>query len=177
MNDMITRMHRAKLVPAIISIAFGIALIITRRGAMDVAVKIAAVMLMVAGAGCILMYFFGPAKQDSMQLGIGGIIALGGVLVWVFSKTLVDLFPIFTGISIALNGLSNLTVLSESEGDGVTKVLVFIFSALMIAGGIFIAFHPASVEDTLLLIMGICYILNGVFDLLLMYRVKQILLH
>ena len=46
MNEMIKRLHRAKLIPALISIAFGIALILARRSAMTVVVKIAAGMLM-----------------------------------------------------------------------------------------------------------------------------------
>ena len=56
MNERIRQLHRAKLLPAITSIAFGIALIIARKGAMDVAIKIGAVMLGLCGLGCILMY-------------------------------------------------------------------------------------------------------------------------
>ena len=42
MNEMIKRLYRTKLVPALLSIGFGIALIIARQSAMEVIVKIAA---------------------------------------------------------------------------------------------------------------------------------------
>ena len=59
-NELIKRLHRAKLVPAVISIAFGIALIIARQSAMEVIVKIAAAMLIACGVG-----------PDMMRLSVG----------------------------------------------------------------------------------------------------------
>ena len=80
-NELIKRLHRAKLVPAVISIAFGIALIIARQSAMEVIVKIAAAMLIACGVGCVLVYLFGPVK-DSSQFVVGGFAALIGFLAW-----------------------------------------------------------------------------------------------
>lgn len=173
-NDAIKRLHRAKLVPALISIAFGIALIIARQAAMDVAVKIAAGMLIACGVGCVLMYFFAPVRE-SMQLGVGAFMLLIGFIAWFNAEAIVHLFPIFAGISLTLNGMSNFASLKNPEGNPGTW-LVVLFSALMIAGGVFIIFHPASVENMLMVYIGICYIINGIFDVILLYRVKNFLL-
>ena len=174
MNEAIKRLHRTKLVPALISIAFGIALIIARRSAMGVMVKIAAGMLLACGVGCILMYFFAPVKE-SMQLATGAVMALLGLIAWIYTDTFVDLFPIITGIGLILNGMSNMATLSMPE-QYPGKGLIIVLSVLMIAGGVFIVFHPAAVENMLMVYVGICYILNGTFDLILLYKVKNFLM-
>jgi uncharacterized membrane protein HdeD (DUF308 family) len=173
MNELIKRLHRAKLVPALISIAFGVALIIARRSAMEVIIKIAAGMLFACGVGSVLMYLFSPAKE-SMQLTVGGMMAAAGVLGWLCSDMLVNLFPILTGIGLILNGLSNMAPLS-TPGENAGTGLILIFSILMIVGGLFIVFHPAAVEDMLMVYIGIGYVVNGIFDLIILYRVKEVL--
>ena len=176
MENAIKSLHRAKLVPALLSIAFGVALIIARKGAMDVAVKIGAVMLMAAGAGGLAMFLFGPVKEK-MNLVVGGILAVLGILAWACSETLVDLFPVIAGITLILNGMSNLATLSQTpEKEYAGTWLIVLFSVIMIAGGVFILWHPAQVEDFLLVYVGISYIVNGLFDLIILYRVKRFLL-
>ena len=133
-NELIKRLHRAKLVPAVISIAFGIALIIARQSAMEVIVKIAAAMLIACGVGCVLVYLFGPVK-DSSQFVVGGFAALIGFLAWFNSGFVVGLFPIITGIVLLMNGLG----------------------ALMV-------------------VIGISYLVSGIFDLILLYQAKNILM-
>ena len=174
MNEMIKRLHRAKLVPALASIVFGIALIIARKSAMDVMVKIAAGVLMAAGVGCVLMFFFAPIK-DSFQLAVGGIIAVTGLLVWIYSNAVVDMFPILAGIGLILNGLSNLAPLGNPENNAGAAWIV-IFSVLMIAAGLFIIMKRAEVENLLMVYIGVCYTFNGILDMILLYRVKNFLM-
>ena len=173
-NELIKRLHRAKLVPAVISIAFGIALIIARQSAMEVIVKIAAAMLIACGVGCVLVYLFGPVK-DSSQFVVGGFAALIGFLAWFNSGFVVGLFPIITGIVLLMNGLSNLATLS-APGFYPNRGLIVVFSVLMIAAGIFILIRPAAFEGALMVIIGISYLVSGIFDLILLYQAKNILM-
>ena len=175
MNEMIKRLYRTKLVPALLSIGFGIALIIARQSAMEVIVKIAAGFLIACGIGCVLMYLFSPVR-DSMQLLVGGFMALIGFLAWFNSGFVVDLFPIFTGIALVLNGMSNMATLSN-PGFSSGRTLTVIFSVLMIAGGLFILFRPAAVEGMLMVYIGICFVINGIFDLILLRRAKEVLMN
>lgn len=175
MNERIRQLHRAKLLPAITSIAFGIALIIARKGAMDVAIKIGAVMLGLCGLGCILMYITGKVRELP-QMCIGCLLLLAGVLCWIYSGVLVDIFPIITGIGLILNGLSNLATVRESGGNGGAGLIV-LFSILMIAGGVLIIIYANRMVGPLMIYMGIGYILNGLMDLTLMYRVKDVLMN
>lgn len=173
MDEMIKRLLRGKLAPAIASVLFGVAMIIARRSAMDVMIRIAAVFIGVCGLGILLTYLFGPVK-DSMQLGFAFIMIAIGVLCWFLTPYLIDIFPIMTGIVLILNGMSNLATLRTEDNAG--TFLIVLFSILMIAGGLFIVFHPAAVEDLLMVYIGVGYILNGILDLILLYRMKQVLL-
>ena len=174
MNETIVRLLRGKLAPAVCSILFGVALIIARRSAMDVLVRATAVIIAVGGLAGVLQYFFGPVK-DRMQLSLSVFALAFGVLCWFIAGTLVDIFPILAGIMLILNGLSNLAPLS-SPADSAGTPLVVLFSILMIGGGLFIVFHPAAAENMLMVYIGVCYILNGIFDLILLHRMKEILL-
>ena len=175
MNEAIIKLHRAKLVPAVSSFIFGIALIIARKSAMDVAIKIAAAMLMIGSVGCLLMYFFGPVNHESPQLGIGIAMACVGVLVWFISETLVDLFPGIAGITLLLNGMSNLFILRSPEEQTQNWVVILI-SAVMVVGGFLILLQPAAIADALMIYIGVSYVLNGILDLLLMHLAKDALL-
>ena len=152
MNERIRQLHRAKLLPAITSIAFGIALIIARKGAMDVAIKIGAVMLGLCGLGCILMYITGKVRELP-QMCIGCLLLLAGVLCWIYSGVLVDIFPIITGIGLILNGLSNLAATREYSGNGGAGLIV-LFSILMIAGGVLIIIYANRMVGPLMIYMG-----------------------
>ena len=175
MNEAIKQLHRAKLIPAITCLAFGIALIIARKGAMDVVVKIGAVMLGLCGVACIMMYLSGKVRELP-QMIIGCILLIAGVCAWIYSAALVDFFPVITGIGLVLNGLSNLAALSNSE-DNAGKGLILIFAALMIAGGVLIIINSRTVAEPLMIYMGIGYVVNGLLDLTLMYRMKNVLLN
>lgn len=175
MDVMIKKLHRAKLVPAFISIAFGIALIIARQAAMEIAVKIAAGMLIACGVGCVLMFLFAPVRE-SMQLAVGGLLAAVGLLGWFNSGFVVDLFPILTGIALVLNGMSNLAPLA-APGENAGTFLIVLFSVLMIAGGLFIIFNRGIALPVLMIYMGVCYVINGVLDLIILHRVKTFLMN
>ena len=174
MNGIVKRLLRAKLVPALLSIVFGIVLIIARRSAVEIAVKIAAGMLVACGIGCLLMYLFAPVRE-SMQLVVGGFLAAVGLLAWFNTDLVVDLFPILTGITLILNGLSNFAPLT-SPGENAGTSMIVVFSGMMILGGLFIIFHRGAAIDVLMIYMGVIFIVNGILDLVLLHRVKDILL-
>ena len=174
MNEIVKKLLRAKLVPSVISIVFGIVLILARRSAIGAMVKIAAGLLIACGVGCVLMYLFAPVRE-SMQLAVGALLAGIGLLAWFNTDLLLDLFPVLAGIALILNGLSNLATVGvpgEFAGTGITTV----FSILMIVAGLFIVFHPAAVESMIVVWIGCTYIVNGVFDLILLHRAKNVLL-
>ena len=98
-----------------------------------------------------------------------------GFLAWFNAGFVVGLFPIITGIVLLMNGLSNLATLS-APGFYPNRGLIVFFSVLMIAAGIFILIRPAAFEGALMVIIGVSYLVNGIFDLILLYQAKNMLM-
>lgn len=175
MNEAIVRLHRAKIVPVVLSILFGAALVIARRSAMDAVIRIAAALLVIGGVGSLCLYFFGPIRRENTQLAVGVLLAGTGVLLWLLAGTLVDIFPGIAGVTLILNAFSNLGILSSPE-EQTDKWVVLLVSALMAVGGLTILLHPRAIENILLIFIGLAFIVNGILDLVLMHLAKEALL-
>ena len=165
MNEMAVRLMRGKIVPAVLSIVMGIALILARRAAMEVIVRIFGIMIAVGGVGFIALYFFGPAGRDATAL-IAGIAALAiGLLMFFYADVVDDFFLTLLGIMLVLNGM-----------NGEERILTGLFGVLVVVLGVLVVIHPGRMADGLMIYAGIFFVVNGVADLFLLYRMKEILL-
>ena len=71
MKENIRTLMKGKLIPAILSIVLGIVLIIARRAALDVLVKIVGILIAVAGVAFIVAYFVRGDSNAKLQLTVG----------------------------------------------------------------------------------------------------------
>ena len=169
MNEIAKELLRTKMVPAVLSMIVGIALIIARRAALDVLVQVIGWIMIVGAVGFAAMYLFGPYKDKT------GIIAavlsgLIGVLFVTQADVIDDFLLILVGVTLILNGLGNL---AGAFAGGENRVLAGILSALIVILGVLIITHPGSMMDAITVYMGISLILNGILDLFLLHRVKD----
>ena len=172
MNETLKRLLRSKFVPALMSVMLGIVLIIARRSALTLLVQIIAVMLFIGAAGCITLFFFGPVR-DVTQIYLGAFLAIIGILVYSNAEGLTYVFPIIMGVMLMLNGLGNLgQAFAPPERDIIGAVL----AGLVILFGILILFHPGTMADAIVMYIGIFYVLNGLFDLFMLHRIRDDLL-
>jgi len=171
---MVVRLMRNKIVPAILSIAMGIALIIARRSAMDVIVKIFGIMIAVGGVGFIVLYLFGPTGRDATAL-IAGIAAVAiGLLMFFYAEVVDDFFVVLMGIALILNGLSNI---AKAGLDEENRFLTGLFGVLVVVLGVLVVMRPGAMQDSLMIYAGIFFVINGVADLVLLYKMKNVLLN
>ncbi len=171
MNETVKRFMRNKMVPALLSIATGVALIIARGKALEVLVKIIGGLVLAGGVGFLYMYLFGPAR-DLMQLGMTLCCAVAGILCLTNTRLVVDFFPILMGIILILNGLSNLAGAWANRDE---SILFGIMSVVVIVLGILVIMHPGVMADAIVLYAGIAYTINGLFDLIMLYRIRKTL--
>ena len=176
MNEAIKVLLRKKIVPAVLSIAMGIALILARRAAVDVIVKIFGGLMIAGGIGFVALSFTGPNKNKydrSVALSMAAIIIIIGILFILFAEAIVDFFPIMMGIVLILNGLSNL---SAAFTNSENRILIGLMSAVVIAFGVLILMRPGVMADALTIYIGVFFILNGIFDLFMLRRIKNTLM-
>lgn len=170
-NEMIQRMMRSKMIPAILSIVLGIAVIITRRGAVTVMVQVIGWIILIGAVSFILAYFFGP-HRDIASVVFGLVFGLVGVLIIMEAENVVELLPTLTGIVLILNGLSNI---AQAALNGESRVLSVILGILIVALGVLILARPGAIAEAIYLYIGISFVVNGLFDLILLYRIREFL--
>lgn len=171
MEYKVKQLMNSKLVPAVMSIVMGIILIIARRSAVDLLVKIAGGLVIAAAVGFIVVYLTRPDKEAgnlSMVLVSAGAAALIGILVITFAQDIVNIFPVLMGLYLILNGLSHLTA---GYADPENRVLAVIMGVLVIALGILIVFRPGFMVNTIMIFIGAAFIVNGASDLLMQKRI------
>lgn len=173
MNEMVVRLMRGKIVPAVLSIVMGAALILARRAALEVIVKIFGIMIVAGGLGFIALYLFGPAGRDATALIAGIAAAAIGLLMFFYADVVDDFFLTLLGIVLILNGVSNIAGAGVNKED---RVLSAVFGVLVVVLGVLVLLHPGVMEDGLLIYAGIFFVVNGVADLFLLHRMKDVLL-
>ena len=167
MEYKVKKMLDSKLVPAVLSIILGIVIVIARRSAVDLLVKIVGGMVIAAAIGFIAVYLTRPNKEVgnlTMVLVSAGVAALIGIMIISFAEDLVNIFPILMGLYLILNGLSHLTA---GYADPENRAIAVAMGVLVIALGALIVLQPGFMVNTIMIFIGVAFILNGVSDLLM----------
>ena len=169
MKENIRTLMKGKLIPAILSIVLGIVLIIARRAALDMLVKIVGILIAVSGVAFIVAYFVRGDSNARLQLTVGpaAVAVIFGIVLFFCASAVVDFFPILMGIILILNGLSHLTMASVDDGD---RVLTAIMGVIVIIFGVLIVLRPGFVADAIMVFIGAFFIVNGLFDLFIVKR-------
>ena len=176
MSDLMRHLLRKKIVPAVLSILFGAVLIIAGREALDLMVKVAGWFLIAGAVGLVALYFFRPDRDPSnaaITWPMAGMAALAGFVLIHFAGAVVDFFPILMGVSLVLNGLSNL---AEAAVDRENRILSGVIGVLVVIFGLLIVARRGVLASAMVIYMGIFLVLSGIMDLWLLHTVKRELL-
>ena len=171
MEYRVKQLLNSKLVPAVLSIVLGIVIVIARRSAVDLLVRIAGGLLIAAAVGFIIVYLTRPDKNTgnlTMVLISAGAAALAGILVMTFAESIVNIFPVLMGIYLILNGMSHL---AAGYADPDNRAVAAVMGVLVIALGLLIVFRPGFLVNTIMVFIGAAFIVNGLSDLLMQKKV------
>lgn len=175
MNYTVKQLLKSKIIPAILSVAVGILVIVFRKGAMDVILKIMGGLVIAGGLGFIAIYLTRPEKDAGnlkMVLCMALTSVVIGVLLIIFAPDIVEFFPKLMGVLLILNGLSHLTT---AWVDKENRILITIMAVLIILMGLVIIFNPAFIGNLMIIFIGASFIVNGLFDILVIYKVRDTL--
>ena len=179
LQNTMKQLLRAKFIPAFGSILLGIVMIIGRRSVMDTLVRVSGWLIAAGGAVYLLNFLFRERKEGyslGMALGPAVIAVIFGLVMVYFAETIDDIFPIIIGITLFLNGLSNL---AATRVSGENRLLVILMSILlMLCGVLLVVFslrNPNAATNTVSLYSGAVLVVNGLVDLFLLWRMKEML--
>lgn len=140
----------SKIISAAALIAIGVLLCIFKSQVVQWIMLAFGIMLIVKG----LLDFFAGATI------VGGVEIVLGILAIIFGFTAAQLAVIVFGVIIALFGVSGLL------NGGYKNLFTLIYCGIMVVGGILLACNASAAMDTMLLIMGIVLIVEGVLTVL-----------
>ena len=158
---MLEKLIRNKTIYAIASIIIGIVLIIKRGQMADDVVRIIGWLLLGTGAVYVASYFV-IGDRDQVQIGYGILAAVGGLLMVILSRQIVNLIPIVFGALLIINGITNLNGVNQETGVPAYSKGTAI--AVIVLGVLVIVFGRPLINATVL-VMGICLVLNGLAEL------------
>ena len=158
---------RSKATGSIASIVLGVVLIVLQQSALDWVVVVTGGIMLAYAAIYAIMYFTNSAR-DTFSLGGAAVGALMGLVFVLAPGFVVDLFPIFMGVALMLNGAVNfmfsLTALRATSSmwllAAAMSILVAVLGAIMVA-------RPGAIVDMLVMFMGAALVVSGIAGLVL----------
>ena len=157
----------SSLLAAVFIIFIGVALILAPVASLAGAIRIIGIILIVIGAiGVMSFIWFGVSSVPLLIISILTIII--GIILAARPYNIVSLIHVFAGIIIALNGIVNLIGSFNLRKENVKRwPTAVVMSALAIVLGIIIITKPIAVAATLVRVIGIIVIYNGITSLLI----------
>lgn len=150
----------------IVIIAAGVLVLVYPGESLITAVRILGIAMIIYGAIVCVSFILGARNW---VLFITGLIALAaGIYANVRPDVIVAYFPLAAGLMLVISGIRDLfkAFALRSRTLNLWKVAL-IFAAITLLLGIVIIYNPFAVQATMVTVMGIGLIYNGVTGLLL----------
>jgi uncharacterized membrane protein HdeD (DUF308 family) len=173
MRENVRLLARNKIVFSVLSIVLGVVFIVARREALDVIIKIVGVLLTVSGLALLLTWVFrrdAVENNPKLTVPVALMTIMIGVLVFFLAPTIRDMFPTIMGVILILNGMSHVAAAFLSPYSRFFAVLMGIITIVL---GFLIVMHPGSMADAIMIYIGAFFILNGLFDLSVIWKLNS----
>ncbi len=133
------------------------------------------VVLCITGISRLYEFFF--AKDGSLfsqlNLILGIVITLMGVWICLEPESLIALVPILVGIIVLLHGIHDLQQSFDLRRNGYGKWwLALILALVTLVLGVILIIDPFAAMDTLVMVIGIFLIYDGVSDIWIVSRIS-----
>lgn len=172
--DFLKRIKANYTVSALICIVLGLVLLIWPGTTTQVVCMVLGAVLFLYGLSQVLAYAFTKEKTIVSQ----GMLVLGIVFLvigtWILLKPdmIIKAVPMIVGALIVIHGLHNALQAVELKKNGYEKWwLALIFAVLTVILGVVLICMPFTVVDTVVRLIGIFLIYDGVSDIWILSRV------
>ena len=149
----------------IIIVALGLVLIFYPGQTLDTAVKALGIVIIVAGVVAFISSLTQKDKNAYVMFQlIGAIIGIvAGIIVLTNRGLVISIFPVLTGVGIAIYGAFGIAQAMTFRRFYTTGWQVpILFSFITVGVGVLIAANPFSTMNTIVRIVGIVLVYNGV---------------
>lgn len=167
MSEFFQKMVTSKLVMGIVSLLFGIVLVVWQAGAVAEIIRILGVLLLVGSVVLLLTYFFGRENKGNPSALASAILGLLVGIVFAYTpEWLVAFFPFVMGIVLLVSSVFNLSMFISSPVRTAAFPAGLLLSVLTLLLGIVAIAQPMEVADFLVAMIGVAFLAAGVIDLI-----------
>lgn len=176
MGNLLKRLKTNILISAVLCVVLGIVLVVWPDMSMKIVCITIGAVLLIGGAVRLVGYF---VKKDGsiyeqMSLIMGIVLAVVGVWIMLKPEKVLVIIPIIVGIVIVLHGLNNLQQAVALYKDHYDKWWVALILGLLTIGfGVLLICRPFEALDTVVMLIGIFLIYDGISDIWIVSRVYK----
>lgn len=162
---------------ALVCVVVGLVLLIWPGTTTQIVCMILGLELLIYGAVQVFLYLASKERnmisQGMMLLGV--VVAVIGVWILIKPEMIIMAVPVIVGILIAIHGIHNISqaiTLKKNQYDG--WWIACLMGILTVALGAVLIYNPFSVVNTVVRLIGIFLIYDGLSDMWIISRVFQV---
>lgn len=160
---------------ALVFIALGIMLVVTKANAMELVVKVIAAFILASG---LVSFILGYKKRQDGSMPLLGFNALVNiviaVLLFLFSGPASRLISYLIGMTLFGFGLFQIIVLFSARRNFPGGWTMFILPVMVALAGAFIFFYPKVMGESIGLVAGIALMFYGLSELIASFRMSKV---
>ncbi|MCM1123514.1 MAG: DUF308 domain-containing protein [Eubacterium sp.] len=176
MTDILKKLKTNIVISAVLCIVLGVVLVVWPDMSMQVACVAIGVVLLLGGVVRLVQYFVvrDGSIYAQMNLIMGIVLAVVGIWIVLKPEKVLAIIPIIIGIVIVLHGLNNLQQAITLCKDKYDKWWVALILGLLTVGfGVLLICRPFAALDTVVMLIGIFLIYDGLSDLWIVSRIYR----
>lgn len=164
------------MISSIVYVIIGLVLLIWPGTSTQVVCMVLGIVLLVYGLVQVALYLLKKEKTMLSQgmLILGIIFSVLGIWILIKPEMIIMAVPVIVGIIIIMHGLHNtLQALELKKMDYGNWWMALFFGILTLISGLILAYNPFKVVNTVVRVIGIFLIYDGISDLWISNRIKK----
>ena len=159
---------------AVVALAIGIVMVVSRTDAMVLAVRIIAAFLLASGIVSLAVGYKNRQNNQLPLMGVNGIVDIViALLVFIFPNFVAGLIVYLIGFVLIGFGLFQLITLASANKVLKVGVAAFVMPILVLLAGAFLLARPTFIGSAVGVVAGAALIVYGASELLSSWKMKK----
>ncbi|MGN1001048.1 MAG: HdeD family acid-resistance protein [Bacilli bacterium] len=169
MQDLFKKIYRMSIVSSVLFLLFGLLLFMQTETVIKSVSIIMGCVLLVLGIVPIVNYFKnrveGFFSSTGLLYGIFSVVA--GLIILINNDVLVTIIPILSGVWMIVNSVNKIQIAMELRDNKINSWIgTFIFSIIILIGGVFLIVNPLKSALILTKTVGIIIVVYAALDII-----------
>ncbi len=159
---------------ALVALAIGIVMVVSRADAMVLAVRIIAAFLLASGLVSMAVAYKHKSEGAMPLMGFNAVVdVLLALLIFIWPEFVASLIMYLIGFVLIGFGIFQLIALISANRVMPVGPLAFVLPSLVLAGGAILILNPGFIGSAIGIVAGVALILYGLSELLSSWKMKK----